>query len=159
MKNLLLLAVLVFGYSIMAKANESQVVLGELAVHGAQAEIYSKYGQITVDIDDETNSCFDGVFKVLNGRLIKVITCRDKGSMAQSFKGSEKADNVLLGIKWNFCPFYFSPVCCLVNWHPTTFGNDCELKNNGALKIYSGSCKDVESLTVNFKPVHNIEKY
>ena len=158
MKNLVLVTALIFAYSILAKASVTSVVSGELAVHGAQAEIYSKLGNYTVEIDDETNSCFDGVFKIANGRLVQIITCRDKGAMAQSFKVDSKKENVLFGSKGNFCPLFYAPVCGLVDGRPTTFGNDCELKNNGAKKIYSGSCKNVEALFVKALPVHNIEK-
>ena len=158
MKNLILVVALIFAYSIMAKANVSGVVTGELAVHGAQAEIYSKMGNYTVDIDEEVNSCFDGVFQITEGKLVQVITCRDKGAMAHSFKSTKGNDNVLFGNKGNFCPLFYSPVCGIVEGRPTTFGNDCELKSNGATKIYSGSCRNAESLFVRALPVHNIEK-
>ena len=112
-----------------------------------------------VTFDSNISSCFDGIYKVTEGKIVQVISCRDKVSVEQVMEVQAKENKeVLFGSKGNFCSFDYKPVCGLVSGKPHTFGNECELKNNGATKIFNGQCKELTKLSVGFKHVLNFEK-
>ena len=156
MKHLLISLISFFA---IQTAHSSEVIYGELAINGNTAEIYSRFGKMDVTFDANISSCFDGIYKVTNGKLVQIISCRDKGSFEQVMEVQAKeSKEVLFGSKGNFCSFNYKPVCGLVSGVPHTFGNECELKNNGATKIFNGNCKDLTKLSVSFKRVSNFEK-
>ena len=116
-----------------------------------------------MQIEIEAPSCFDGVYKIVSGKLVDILFCRDKGSTAQNFKNENekedtKSEKSFFDTKANFCPLFYSPVCGIVDGQPVTFGNDCELNRSGARKILAGSCDRINALTVAFKKVEDVNK-
>ena len=161
MKNIILIGLIIFGFSFISKASEYTTMSGELAINGNVGFIYSQNGQEEVELDIDAPSCFDGVYKIVSGKLVDILFCRDKGSMAQNFKNevnSDSSEKSFFDTKANFCPLFYSPVCGLVDGQPVTFGNDCELSRSGARKILAGSCERINALTVAFKKVQELNK-
>tara|TARA_B100000925_G_C22006598_1_gene473980 strand:- start:138 stop:632 length:495 start_codon:yes stop_codon:yes gene_type:complete len=163
MKNLILLSLIILGFSFISKSHAYETVSGELAINGNVGFIYSQYGQKEVRINSVEASCFDGLYKVLNGQLVEVVFCRDKGSVAQRVQvekvsDSSSNDKGFFDTKANFCPLFYVPVCGVVSGKPVTFGNECELTRSGATKVATGSCDTLKAVTVGFKKILSVNK-
>jgi hypothetical protein len=163
MKNLILLSLIILGFSFITKGHAVETVSGELAINGNVGYIYSQFGQKEVRLSADESSCFDGLYKVNEGQLVEVVFCRDKGSVAQKVNVEKRnlgssSEKGFFDTKDNFCPLFYVPVCGVVGGKPVTFGNECELERSGARKVAIGSCDKLNSLTVGFKKVISVNK-